>query len=74
MENLITDWNETIGLTVLSVKEATLDADDEITLTLIRFTNGKFLIQHDQEYYTTKSRLLYESDLDDEVRGKLDLK
>lgn len=64
-ENLISDWNETVGLTISLVESFLFTVyDDPVELTIIYFTNGKFLVQEDQSSYTTTCGLLSFDDLE----------
>lgn len=60
---LIENWNDTIGLTIVSIKEFTIDMDDPADFTIITFSNGKIAIQRDQSYYTTTCGLLDKDDV-----------
>src|SRR4051812_23706086 len=58
-ENLIQDWQETVGLRVMCVDSFTLnDYDDPPTFTVITYDNGKVAVQRDQPYFTTSCGLI----------------
>lgn len=58
-EKLIDNWFKTIGLTVDRVEEWEFkEYDDPVLLTIIHFTNGKFVVQEDQQSFTTSCGLL----------------
>src|SRR4051812_28376732 len=58
-DNIITDWQETVGLRAICVDSFELsDLDDPATFTVITFDNGKVAIQRDQPYHTTRCGLV----------------
>jgi hypothetical protein len=63
-DNLITDWEEAVGLTITEVKEFTIECDDPAYMTVISFNNGKFAVQRDQSYFTTSCGLLDKSNIE----------
>lgn len=64
-DNLITDWQGTIGLRAICVTTFTLNEyDDPITFTVITFDNGKVAVQRDQSSWTTSGGLLNDFEVD----------
>jgi hypothetical protein len=56
IENALTEWTEAIGLQIIAVQEFYAEwFDDPVTITVLSFDNGKYLVQWDQPYYTTYS-------------------
>jgi hypothetical protein len=65
IENLIENWADTIGLTVVHIVEYSFnDYDDVPEFTIIHFAGGQFLIQRDQSYYTTSCGLICKADFE----------
>lgn len=65
IDNLIENWTETIGLTVIQIVEYSFnDYDDVPEFTIIHFAGGRFLIQRDQSYYTTSCGLICKADFE----------
>jgi hypothetical protein len=55
-EGLVSDWKDTLGLTIERIEEYITDEyDEEIEHTIIFFTNGKYVIQRDQSGYGATS-------------------
>jgi hypothetical protein len=64
-ENLIENWAEAIGLTIIQITEYSFNDYDEIPeFTVIYFSDGRFAIQRDQSYYTTTCGLVCKRDFD----------
>lgn len=68
IENLIEDWKETIGLTIISIEDYNIDCDDPIELSVIHFNNGRFVIQRDQSYYTTSCGLVWSGSFNEHLK------
>jgi hypothetical protein len=64
IENLIENWTDTIGLTVIQIVEYCFNYYDDVPeFTIIHFSDGRFAIQRDQSYWTTTCGLICKSEL-----------